>query len=151
MPKQLKCAYSCLPGDSCQCVVPYIEGQSRSEFTPRKCALTGANGLTRNVYFTHTHTDISTPENPKCPKRRTHSIMRSSNQLPLLLLVLTMVLLVPATTGVRVIFWRPLSPPTSTTGLNNANILRSPNLAGSSCGNGQVTDSRGICRSTISF
>uniref|UniRef100_A0A182TD12 Secreted protein n=1 Tax=Anopheles melas TaxID=34690 RepID=A0A182TD12_9DIPT len=63
-------------------------------------------------------------------------------QLSVLLLLL--LLLPPSTGAVRVIFRRPESSTGSATAadVNNANILRSPNLVGSSCGNGQVTDSR---------
>uniref|UniRef100_A0A182T1H4 Uncharacterized protein n=1 Tax=Anopheles maculatus TaxID=74869 RepID=A0A182T1H4_9DIPT len=70
--------------------------------------------------------------------------MRSSVRLSvvLLLLLATLVLLhAPSATGVRVIFWRPLTEhPTGSNGDLNlkANILRSPNLSGSSCGNGQT-------------
>uniref|UniRef100_A0A182XY81 Uncharacterized protein n=1 Tax=Anopheles stephensi TaxID=30069 RepID=A0A182XY81_ANOST len=85
-----------------------------------------------------------------------YQLDRHSRCRRVMVLLLTALVLhaLPPATGVRVIFWRPLTDHTANNGADlnlKANILRSPNLVGSSCGNGQLTDSRGICRSTKSF
>uniref|UniRef100_A0A2M3ZRQ2 Putative secreted peptide n=1 Tax=Anopheles braziliensis TaxID=58242 RepID=A0A2M3ZRQ2_9DIPT len=67
----------------------------------------------------------------------------------LMVVMVLLMVIAPSGEAVRVIF--RLQRSSVDVGASTANILRSPNLVGSSCGIGQVSDTRGICRSTISF